>query len=95
LKLAPDQVKQLQDAALRDMERAKEADYLLPVFVDLVAVMCIIGAMQLAARHPENNGPNRSVNAEVIRQMIACMRRDGYGAAAMLAELGDDPEYDV
>lgn len=75
--------------------RSKAANFRLPVEMDLESAICIVGNLQLALRHPQNNGPSAKVARDTIDGIIRRMRESGLTAHAELARLGDDPGYDV
>jgi hypothetical protein len=64
------------------------------VKMDLPSAILLVGMVQLAMRHPENDGMARYVGLGLVANMIVKMREFGFLACAELAELGDDPRYD-
>ncbi len=69
-------------------------DFILPVHLNLHTLTCIVGALQLALRHPANVGPLSMIVRDVIDQIIERVAQEGYVATAELMRLGDNPEYD-
>jgi hypothetical protein len=69
-------------------------DFILPVHLDLHSLMCLVGALQLALRHPANTGPSSKVVRELIDAIIARVGNEGCVATAEMLRLGDHPEYD-
>ena len=52
----------------------------------------LLGQIQLACRHPENNGPTRQVAEQIARQLQAAVATTP--ALAAMAEMGWNPDYD-
>ena len=82
----------LIEAAARECVESKE--YVLPVHLGLAEAACVIGALQLALRHPQNREASSDVVRSVIAAMIARLRQDGFSACAQIADLGYDPGND-
>lgn len=68
--------------------------FLLPVHMDLHVLMCVVGSLHLALRHPANTGPASQVVRDLLDGIIARVTAEGYIASAELMRLGDDPAYD-
>jgi hypothetical protein len=90
----PEDVEKLLAEVAVEHNKGKK-DYVLPVYMDLVAAIAVIGGLQLSLRHPQNNGPSAKAAREVVDRMIKRLREDGFHAYAQLASLGDDPRYDA
>ena len=80
-------------AATAEQERAPL--FRLPLHLDLTAALAIVGNLQLAMRHPGNDGPSREVARTLIDGIIERMETSGFPASAALARMGDDPRRDV
>jgi hypothetical protein len=52
----------------------------------------LLAQIQLACRHPENNGPTRQVAEQIARQIQAAVATTP--ALAAMAEMGWNPRYD-
>lgn len=61
---------------------------------DLVTAVCVIAQLQLASRHPKNNGPSRElaeVFARTLQQKIAEVAPEN----AAIMEMGWNPDFDI
>lgn len=67
---------------------------MLPVHMDLYTLACLIGALQLALRHPGNTGEASKVVRSLINDIIGRVDDAGYHNIAELMRRGDNPEYD-
>jgi hypothetical protein len=81
-------------------ERAiKEADAMndiaLPVYFNMITAQMLIANLQLALRHPRNQGNARKLAYEVIDGLIRQMAEVGAAANVEMAMLGNDPSNDV
>jgi hypothetical protein len=75
-------------------EREKDKDFQLPILLDLDGLLCLIGNLQLALRHPGNRGEPASA-ARQIKDAIMCrLFEEGYIAHVEFARLGDDASHD-
>lgn len=54
---------------------------------------CLLAQLQLACRHPDNNGPSRKVAEEIARYLQTAVATTP--ALAELAARGWDPTYDT
>jgi hypothetical protein len=77
-----------------EVRTAAAGSFILPVHMDLHVIMCVVGALQLALRHPANTGPSALVVREVIDGIIARVVEAGYVATGEMLRLGDNPDYD-
>lgn len=68
---------------------------ILPVALDLTSALAIVGNLQVALRHPANNGPAAKIARQVVDSIIEMMLDAGFPALAELAMLGYNPLYDV
>jgi hypothetical protein len=75
-------------------ERQRKGAIVLPVSLDLESAMMLIANLQLALRHPGNNGRSARLAREVIDGLIERIEKLGYVANARVARLGDNPECD-
>lgn len=78
-----------------EQEARGHLDYIVPVHLDLVSLLTLVGHVQLALRHPANTGPSNRLARQVLDQIIHRLRADGLVAHAHLAELGYNPEFDA
>jgi hypothetical protein len=86
---------ELRKAARRAIAEALERpDYVLPIYVGIDVLMCLVGSLQLSLRHPLNVGPSSQVVRGVIADIRARLVKDGFGATAEMMALGDDPHFD-
>ena len=77
-----------------EVKAAAAGSFILPVHMDLHVIMCVVGALQLALRHPANTGPSSLVVREMIDGIISRVEEAGYVATAEMMRLGDNPDYD-
>ncbi len=70
-------------------------EYILPLHLDLLALLTLVGNLQLSLRHPANTGPSALAARQIIEQIIERLREDGLTAHAELATLGNDPQFDL
>ena len=80
--------------AAAEMKAANAHQYQIPVHLDLASAMCLIGAVQLALRHPKNVGPSATAVRKMTDELIERIREDGFEANAEIARLGYDPAHD-
>jgi hypothetical protein len=67
----------------------------MPLSLNLHSALAIVGALQLALRHPAVAGTQSSVPVrKLIDAVIAATETNGYLAAAEMMRLGDHPEHD-
>jgi hypothetical protein len=75
-----------------------EADKLfeatLPLEINGVEAICIIGAIQLATRHPKFNGPSREIAEKFARDLQAAVV-EKFPSAAMTLHMGWDQNFDI
>lgn len=65
----------------------------IDVTLDAFSWMCVLGAMQLAFRHPAYTGPSSDIVRQVagnVQQMISLNER-----IAIILDMGWHPEFDV
>lgn len=79
---------------LVENQHARTDEYLMPVNLHLGMLLSLIASLQLALRHPRNEGMAATHAREFISAVIDRLRLDGYPATAQLAELGNDPQHD-
>lgn len=75
-------------------ERDEQPDWKLPLILEPHMAVALVANLQLALRHPGNQGIPRAVARQVIDGIIARFTETGMTAFAMMAALGDDPAYD-
>jgi hypothetical protein len=66
----------------------------LMVELDVASAIAVIGSLQLALRHPEHKGACAKAARALIDGLIEMIRQMGFEYNALMARLGDDPEYD-
>lgn len=76
-------------------DQARLRDLKIPFQLDVASLMCIVGCLQVAMRHPANTGGPFAVTREFVDQTIERMRAEGAHAIADMMELGDNQEYDA
>lgn len=88
------------DPMNRQLERQFKDDFIRlgeapDVFIQLTATAawCLLGQLQLACRHPRNNGASRQVAEDVAHEIQD--RLATTPALRRVAEMGWDPQYDV
>ena len=79
---------------VEDEISAANPDFILPVHLDVLSALSIIGTLQLALRHPANTGAAAAVARSTIDGLIAMLTEYGFTATAELARLGDNRDYD-
>jgi len=85
--------KELLAAVTREMKASR--DFVLPVHLDLQTLLCLVGALQLALRHPGNNGQSSQVVKDVVDAIIDRLEGHQFTAIAELMRLGFNPEHDI
>jgi hypothetical protein len=86
----------LMRGSFEEMEQAAAAGFVLPVHWDLAALMSVVGALQLALRHPGfKDRPTARTVRGVVDLLIARTAEEGFEACADVMRLGDDPGEDV
>ncbi len=83
----------LQRAA--DEARRFDAEFSLPIVLDIQAALAIAGNLQLALRHPSNKGPSSRIARAVVDGIIRRLQEAGFEATAEIVKLGDNPAYDT
>ena len=81
-------------ARLAAVEQKEREQYFLHLQLDTVTVLALTANLQLALRHPANNGPSAQTAARIIGQIIERLKDDGMIHNARLLELGQDPDND-
>jgi hypothetical protein len=84
--------REILERATAEMHAAR--GYALPVHMDLATALAVVGALQLALRHPANTGPSSEAVRGVIAAVIQRIEEDGFPSLAGLARLGDNPTFD-
>ena len=82
----------LESAFVAEFEELMKHTQLLVFSLTPLEAWALLGHVQLACRHPGNNGVTREIAVRIARQfqhMIASM-----GALAIVAERGWDRKYD-
>lgn len=75
-------------------ERVQGRGHQIAVYLDLCSAIQIVGALQLALRHPGCNGPIAETARSFVDGTIADLRLHGFEAHAELVELGNNPAHD-
>jgi hypothetical protein len=75
-------------------EQAAQRHFILPVHLDLTALACMVGNLQLALRHPANTGPSSEVARRIIEEITQRIKAEGFPVHAEIMRLGGDPVYD-
>lgn len=76
-------------------QEALPADWAVPVHLDMVSLMCVIGTLQVALRHPEfRRRPTAAAVQQIIDQLISGIP-ENCPATRELARLGNNPAYDT
>jgi len=84
----------LLDRCREEQEHAKRTNFKLPVTMDLITLLSLVGNVHLALRHPKNTGPASQIAHDIVRQIIDRLRTEGFPANAEVMLLGSDPDYD-
>lgn len=69
-------------------------DFALPVILDFQTVVALIPQLQLALRHPANQGPSSQLTRHIVDTLITRVQIMALPAIAALLRLGDNPDYD-
>lgn len=69
-------------------------DATFDISIDGVTAVTLIGQLQLASRHPANNGPSVKYSIEFAKQLQTLVSEKFPNASAIL-EMGWDKDYDV
>jgi len=79
------------DAASSEMKRLGDAKIVIEIAV--IKAVSIVSNLQLAMRHPKNDGPSSKVASEICDRIISLV---GIGSPDLAAfcRLGFDPRYD-
>jgi hypothetical protein len=80
--------------AQQEWRVADQQKLIFPLHVDVQSAMSLIANLQLALRHPGNNGISAEVARRTIDGLIGMMAQCGLEATAAIARLGDDPGFD-
>ena len=79
----------------QDVEKElNSATQTITITVDLMSAICIIGNIQIAGRHPKNNGPSRKIAEDFARSLQLRVAKLHPNTGGMI-EKGWDPDYDV
>lgn len=91
--LSEEQERELLDRVTA--EAVARPEFILPLHLDLHTAMCLVGALQLALRHPRNIGPASQIVRNIADSIIDRLAVDGLQATAEMLRLGDRAEYDT
>ena len=69
-------------------------EFVLPIYLELQPLLCMVGNLQLALRHPANTGPSARIVRKIVDQIIERVPEEGLIATAELLRLGDNLKYD-
>jgi hypothetical protein len=75
-------------------EAVLAADWKIQFELDLASALSLCANLQLALRHPHNNGPTAGTARRLIDEIRAGVEERGFTAHAELIGLGDDPTND-
>jgi len=82
-------------AAVNSEQKGLPKDWLLPVHWDMTCLISVIGALQLAMRHPHfKKRPTHAMIRQIVDQLISGIP-ENMPATRELARLGDNPKYDL
>lgn len=89
-------VEERQELLMRRMQEEydRTPPFSLPVTLDLHSALSLVGNLQLALRHPQNNGAAAAVARRIIDGIIERFEQAGLAAHAEAARLGDNAAYD-
>ena len=86
---------QLIDTVTKEQHENLPPDWEVPILLDMASLFVVIGAMQLALRHPQfRQTPSAKAARRIIDTLISGIP-DNCPASKELARLGDNPKYDV
>lgn len=85
----------LVQRAAEEVKIADGSGWKINVELDLSSAIQICGNLQLALRHPANNGPSAELARKFIRMVREGIRDRGFAAHADMIGLGDDAANDV
>lgn len=77
-----------------EAQRSLQMDQKFLFAVDLVTLQLVVAQLQLALRHPSNNGIGANASRQFIDDLIAQVRESSYPATAKVLEMGNDPAHD-
>jgi hypothetical protein len=90
----------MTDADLRALyeksveENRERPDFLVPLHLDVPALMTLVAQLQLAARHPMNTGATGQAGREIIALIIQKIKDEGFPFTAAMMELGNNRALD-
>jgi hypothetical protein len=82
-------------ASAMEIARLRSQSMTIPVFLEPAAAMSLVGALQLACRHPHFSGPTRALMVEIIDKIQQTFVEANASALVELIQRGWDPEHDV
>ena len=85
-----------QECLVRDVKAESKylGDWKIQFELDITSAMALVGNLQLALRHPLNDGPSSIVARQLIDDLRQGLLGRNLKAHAKMIELGDDPDYD-
>lgn len=83
------------ERATEEARLADASDWKIQFELDLSSVLQLVGNLQLALRHPGNNGVAAALARKVIRMVFDGLRNRGFSAHAEIIALGDDSANDM
>lgn len=86
---SPQELSELATAEITD-----RPDFLIPIHINVMTLMCLIGNLQLATRHPLNTGPSSDAAKEFIALAMKKLKQEGFHHTAAMCELGSDAGFD-
>lgn len=66
----------------------------VPIEIDMVTAICLIGSVQLASRHPKNVGPSARISQDFARDLQKIVV-EKFPAAEFILEAGWNPDFDI
>ena len=78
-----------------ELEVAERAHQPILIETNILEVVCLVGAVQLATRHPGFTGQSRQVVEAFIRELQAHIAPDPESAIAEIFRRGRHEDYDV
>jgi hypothetical protein len=87
--------KEMLLAAVNHEQESLPKDWRLQVMLDMVSLLTLIGALQIAMRHPQfKKTTSHAMIRRIIDTLISGIPED-MPATRELARLGDKPKFDV
>jgi hypothetical protein len=89
------EMRELMIAAMRELQEAKAKGLsFTPRAFEPVEMLALASQLQLALRHPGNDGEPSRVARQLIEEVVCTFAEGGLPTVARLVGLGDDPKFD-